>query len=81
MSHREGPQNPINQLLDDGFLVVEHVLNQDMLNRPRAATDPLLDSYADAEQARSGHQGQIITMPYQETVFQQLIPWMEALAP
>lgn len=81
MSHPERQKNQINnQLLNDGFLVVKRVLNQDMLNRLRAATDPLLDSYTEEEQSRSGNQGQIITMAYQETVFQQLIAWPGSLS-
>ena len=79
MSNPTDQRTPITQLLDDGFLVFDRVLSQDMLDRLRAATDRILDAYSDEQREKSGNQGQIVAMAYQDPVFQELIAWRGSL--
>jgi len=67
-------------LLREGFCVVPDVLTPDMVAALSAATDRVIDAMDTQERERTGNQGIVFQMIYQEPAFQQLIAWPAALA-
>ncbi|MDE0448481.1 MAG: phytanoyl-CoA dioxygenase family protein [Spirochaetaceae bacterium] len=63
------------QLLDDGFCVFPGLLDGDLLERLRLASDRLLDAYPEEERQRRGNQGSVVSILFQERAFVELIAW------
>ena len=68
------------ELIERGFCQVEGVLPADLLRRVRQAADRLLDHNPDTERRRRGHQGNVVSLAYQDPVFSELIALPAALA-
>lgn len=79
MSKMIAIQEPANHLLEEGFFIFENVLSKSMIYRLREATNSLLDDLSDEQRATSGHQGSVIQMEFQFSVFQELIAWPDTL--
>ena len=79
MSNLNDQQPLLEQLVENGFVVFDQVLSQDMISRLRVATDCILDVYSDEQKAESGNQGNIVGMTFQDPSFQELIAWRASL--
>lgn len=72
-------QSRRNQLIDDGYCVFPRLLEPDLLQRVRRVSQRLLDENSAEEKRKRGHQGNVITLAYQDPVFSELIALPAAL--
>ena len=56
----EEPKEKYDQLIADGYCVVEDVLKEEMLNRLRSVTNKLLDAQTEDERASHRSSGSMI---------------------
>ncbi len=68
-----------DQLIDKGYCVVSQVLPNDLLQRVRQVSKRLLDENSAEEKKRRGHQGNVVSLAYQDPVFSELIALPAAL--
>ena len=73
-------QSRRDQLIDKGYCVVPRVLDTDLLQRVRRVSQRLLDKNSAEEKRRRGHQGNVVSLAYQDPVFSELIALPAALA-
>ena len=67
-----------DQLINDGYCVVEHVLKEAMLSQLRSVTDELLDAQTDDERDAHRSSGSMISV-YKHSFFAELVVYPEAL--
>ncbi len=72
-------QSRRNQLIDNGYCVFPRLLETDLLQRVRRVSQRLLDENSAEEKRKRGHQGNVITLAYQDPVFSELIALPAAL--
>ncbi len=68
-----------NKLIEEGYCLIPKVLPNDLLERVRQASTRLLDENSAAERKRRGHQGNVVSLNYQDPVFSELIASPDAL--
>ena len=73
-------QSRRDQLIDKGYCVVPRLLHTDLLQRVRRVSRRLLDENSAEERRRRGHQGNVVSLAYQDPVFSELIALPTALA-
>ena len=74
----ENPKEKYDQLIADGYCVVENVLEEDMLTRLCSVTDELLDAQTEEERAAHRSSGSMISV-YQHSLFAELVVYPCAL--
>ena len=74
----ENPKEKYDQLIADGYCVVENVLEEDMLTRLCSVTDELLDAQTEEERAAHRSSGSMISV-YQHSLFAELVVYPRAL--
>ena len=74
----ENPKEKYDQLIADGYCVVENVLEEDMLTRLCSVTDELLDAETEEERAAHRSSGSMISV-YQHSLFAELVVYPRAL--
>ena len=72
-------QSRRDQLIDKGYCVVPRLLDIDLLLRVRRVSQRLLDENSAEEKRRRGHQGNVVSLAYQDPVFSELIALPAAL--
>ena len=78
--NRTAPSPAPQRLLGDGFCVVPGMLTREQLEGLRAASDAVLDTMRDEERKRTGNQGHVVQMKYQDPMFVRLIALPATLA-
>lgn len=68
-----------DQLIDKGYCVVPRLLDTELLQRVRRASQRLLDENSAEEKRKRGHQGNVVSLAYQDPVFSELIALPAAL--
>ena len=68
-----------DQLIDKGYCVIPQVLDTGLLQRVRRVSKRLLDENSAEEKRRRGHQGNVVSLAYQDPVFSELIAMPAAL--
>ncbi|MDE0346097.1 MAG: phytanoyl-CoA dioxygenase family protein [Boseongicola sp.] len=74
--------NPLNlrdQLIEKGCCVAPQLMSADLLERVRKTSERLLDENSAEERKRRGHQGNVVSLNYQDPVFSELIALPAAL--
>ena len=74
----EKPKEKYDQLIADGYCVIEDVLKAEMLNRLRTVTDELLDAQTEDERAAHRSSGSMISV-YMHPLFAELVVYPRAL--
>ncbi|MDE0555181.1 MAG: phytanoyl-CoA dioxygenase family protein, partial [Candidatus Poribacteria bacterium] len=74
----EKPKEKYDQLIADGYCVVENVLKEKMLARLRTGTDELLDRQTEDERAAHRSSGSMISV-YMHPLFAELVAYPRAL--
>ena len=74
----EKPTEKYDQLIADGYCVVENVLKEKMLTRLRTVTDELLDAQTEDERAAHRSSGSMISV-YMDPLFAELVAYRRAL--
>ena len=74
----EKPKERYDQLITDGYCVIEDVLKEEMLTRLRMVTDELLDAQTADEQAAHRSSGSMISV-YMHPLFAELVVYPRAL--
>ena len=72
-------QSRRDQLIDNGYCVFPQLLETDLLQRVRRVSRQLLDENSAEEKRKRGHQGNVISLAYQDPVFSELIALPAAL--
>ena len=72
-------QSRRDQLIDGGYCVFPRLLETNLLQRVRQVSQRLLDGNSGEEKRKRGHQGNVITLAYQDPVFSELIALPAAL--
>ncbi len=72
-------QSRRNQLIDKGYCVFPRLLDVGLLQRVQRVSRRLLDGNSAEEKRRRGHQGNVISLAYQDPVFSELIALPAAL--
>ena len=72
-------QSRRDQLIDKGYCVVPRVLDTELLQRVRRVSQRLLDENSAEEKRKRGHQGNVVSLAYQDPVFSELIALPAAL--
>ena len=67
------------KLIEEGYCLIPNVLPFELLERVRQASTRLLDENSAEERKRRGHQGNVVSLNYQDPVFSELISSPEAL--
>ena len=68
-----------DQLIDQGYCVIPRLLDTDLLQRVRRVSERLLDENSAEEKRKRGHQGNVVSLAYQDPVFAELIALPAAL--
>jgi ectoine hydroxylase-related dioxygenase (phytanoyl-CoA dioxygenase family) len=74
----ENPKEKYDQLIADGYCVVENVLKEDILTQLRSVTDKLLDAQTEDEHAAHRSSGSMISV-YKHSLFAELVVYPRAL--
>ena len=74
----EKPKEKYDQLIADGYCVVENVLKEEMLTQLRTVTDELLDAQTEDERATHRSSGSMISV-YTHSLFAELVVYPRAL--
>ena len=74
----EKPKEKYDQLINDGYCVVEDVLKEEMLNRLQTVTDELLDAQTEDQHAAYRSSGSMISV-YMHPLFAELVVYPRAL--
>ena len=74
----EKPKERYDQLIADGYCVVEDVLKEEMLNRLRSVTDELLDAQTEDQHAAYRSAGSMISV-YMHPLFAELVVYPRTL--
>ena len=74
----EKPKKKYDQLIADGYCVIEDVLKEDILTRLRTVTDELLDAQTEDERAAYRSSGSMISV-YMHPLFAELVVYPRAL--
>ena len=74
----ENPKEKYDQLISDGYCVIDNVLKDDMLTQLRSVTDTLLDAQTDEERAATRSSGSMISI-YMHSLFAELVVYPRAL--
>lgn len=72
-------QSRLDQLIDKGYCVVPRLLDTELLQRVRRVSQRLLDENSAEEKRKRGHQGNVVSLAYQDPVFSELIALPAAL--
>ena len=73
-------QSRRGQLIDKGYCVFPRLLDVGFLQRVRRVSHRFLDENSAEEKRKRGHQGNVISLAYQDPVFSELIALPAALA-
>ena len=73
------PKEKYDQLIANGYCVVEDVLKEEMLARLRSVTDELLDTQTEDERATHRSSGSMISV-YTHSLFAELVVYPRAPA-
>ena len=68
-----------DKLIDEGYCVVPRLLDTELLQRVRRVSQRLLDENSAEEKRKRGHQGNVVSLAYQDPVFSELIALPAAL--
>ncbi len=68
----EKPKEKYDQLIADGYCVIENVLKEEILTRLRTVTDALLDAQTEEERAAHRSSGSMISV-YMHPLFAELV--------
>ena len=74
----EKPKKKYDQLITEGYCVIEDVLKEDILTRLRLVTDELLDDQTEDERAAHRSSGSMISV-YMHPLFAELVVYPRAL--
>ncbi len=74
----EKPKEKYDQLISDGYCVIENVLNGDMLSRLQTVTDELLDAQTEEQLAAHRSSGSMISV-YMHSLFSELVVYPRTL--
>ena len=74
----EKPKEKYDQLIADGYCVIENVLKAEMLTQLRTVTDELLDAQTDDQLAAHRSSGSMISV-YMHSLFAELVVYPRAL--
>ena len=74
----EKPKEKYDQLIADGYCVIEDVLKEEMLSRLQTVTDELLDAQTEDERAAHRSSGSMISV-YTHPLFAELVVYPRAL--
>ena len=74
----EKPKEKYDQLIANGYCVVENVLKEEMLTRLRSVTDKLLDAQTEDERAAHRSSGSMISV-YKHSLFSELVVYPRVL--
>ena len=74
----EKPKEKYDQLIADGYCVIEDVLKEEMLTRLQTVTDELLDAQTEDERATHRSSGSMISV-YMHPLFAELVVYPRAL--
>ena len=74
----EKPKEKYDQLIADGYCVIENVLKEEMLTQLRTVTDELLDAQTEAQRAAHRSSGSMISV-YMHPLFTELVVYPRAL--
>ena len=74
----EKPKEKYDQLIADGYCVIEGVLKEDMLTQLRTVTDELLDAQTEDQRAAHRSSGSMISV-YMHPMFAELVVYPRAL--
>ena len=74
----ERPKEKYDQLIAEGYYVIENVLKEDMLTRLRTVTDELLDAQTEDQRAAHRSSGSMISV-YMHPLFAELVAYPRAL--
>lgn len=72
------PKKKYDQLIADGYCVIENVLKEDMLSQLCSVTDELLDAQTDDERAAHRSSGSMISV-YTHSLFSELVVYPRVL--
>ena len=74
----EKPKEKYDQLIADGYCVIENVLKEEMLTQLRTVTDELLDAQTEDQRAAHRSAGSMISV-YMHSLFAELVVYPRAL--
>ena len=74
----EKPKEKYDQLIADGYCVIENVLKEDMLTRLRTVTDELLDAQTEDQRSAYRSSGSMISV-YMHSLFAELVVYPRVL--